>query len=118
MIGLMAKAHHHTVPDFYLKKFKDSSLREYRVWQYERGRAPRAVPTVRAAAIDHYYTIRFDKGRLAWDAAEKSLSSRESGAAQLFGKIESRAFRSSEKKAFAEWMDVQLTRVPCYRDCM
>jgi hypothetical protein len=41
-----------------------------------------------------------------------------SEAAELFGKIESRDFRSSDKKAFAEWMDIQLTRVPCYRDFM
>jgi hypothetical protein len=118
MIGDMAKANQHIVPNFYLKKFRDASLREYRVWQYEKGQVPRAIPTVRTAAIDHCYTLFFGKGRFAWDEAEKRLSRRESEAAQLFDKIESRVFRSSEKKAFAEWMDVQMTRVPCYRDCM
>lgn len=118
MIVRMAKANHHVVPNFYLKKFRDTSLGEYRVWQYAKGRAPRAVPTVRAAAIDHYYTLFFRKGRFAWDAPEKGLSRRESEAAELFNRIESRVFRSSEKTSFAEWMDVQMTRVPCYRDCM
>ena len=118
MIWKMVKANHHTVPNFYLKKFRDTSLREYRVWRYQRGHAPRAVPTLRMATVDHYYTIFFGKKRFALDEAERSLSRRESEAAQLFDKIESRVFRSSEKKAFAEWMDIQMTRVPCYREFM
>ena len=113
----MAAISHHSVPNFYLKKFRGTSLPEYKIWQYEIGKAPRIVPTVRATAIEHYNTAllsathSFDS-----DAFEAALSRYESKAAMLFERIESRDFKASEKEDFARWMSIQMTRVPCFRD--
>lgn len=113
----MAAISHHTVPEFYLKKFRGPSRAGYKVWQYEKGSEPRPVPSVRAAAIDHYSTVLLSAtGSFDSDIVEAALSRHESDAARLFRKIESRDFGASDKADFAKWMSIQMTRVPCFRE--
>jgi hypothetical protein len=113
----MAAISHHTVPEFYLRKFRDPSLAGYKVWQYEKGRPPRAVATRRATAIDHYNTVILS-ATCAFDSeiVEAALNRYETRAARLFRRIESRDFAESEREEFAKWMSVQMTRVPCFRE--
>lgn len=113
----MAAINHRSVPNFYLKKFKDPSLPEYKIWQYEKGRKPKPVPSVRATAIEHYNTVLLSAtGSFDSDIVEAALSRYETDAAVLFARIESARFGSSDKEAFAKWMSIQMTRVPCFRD--
>ena len=113
----MAAINHHCVPNFYLKKFKDPALPEYKIWQYEKGRKPKSIPTVRATAIEHYNTVLLSAtGSFDSDIVEAALSRFETDAAVLFAKIESACFGSRDKEAFAKWMSIQMTRVPCFRD--
>jgi hypothetical protein len=113
----MAAINHHSVPNFYLKKFKDSSLPEYKIWQYEKERKPKLVPSVRATVIEHYNTVLLSAtGSFDSDIVEAALSRYETDAAVLFSRIESADFDSRDKEAFAKWMSIQMTRVPCFRD--
>ena len=112
---------HHAVPDFYLKKFRDPALSGKKVWQYAKGRMPKPIPTKRAEAFAHYNTFLTSPAEsllLRYDSniMEMALGEYETKAGELFKKIESLTFNSSDKESFAKWISVQLTRVTCFRD--
>ncbi len=67
--------------------------------------------------IEHYNTIILSAtGSPDSNIVEAALCRHESKAAALFQKIENRSFKTSDKEAFARWMSIQMTSVPCYRD--
>ena len=97
-------------------------MREYRIWEYQKGRKPRLTPTIRAAAIEHYNTVLLSPtletplSHFDSNIVEKELSKRESEAANLLRKIESNSFSSRDKEALTKWLSIQITRVPCFRE--
>jgi hypothetical protein len=114
-VGGIAKLHH-TVPQFYLRGFADTSERIITVKLPGDKRYTQVVK--KAAATNHFYSI--DGHPQGSDVFEKSLSEMEAAAAAAFDAIERGAWPLSEEQRddLATFMAVQRVRGPDHRRTM
>lgn len=112
------KIAHHFNPRLSLRKFRDPALEGYDIWQYELGIIPTPVLIAKAGMQPHYNTVVLaESGAENTTIIEDALGEYETAAGQVLKAIENgKHITPLQKLKFAEFLSLQLTRPPIFRD--
>lgn len=112
------KNKHHFNPQLSLRKFRDSKLEGYDIWQYEKGELPKPVLIEKTAMQENYNTVILAGTQIEnKNIIEDALQQYESKAGGVLKAIESgKQISTKQKLHLSEFLSLQLTRVPKFRD--
>ena len=111
------KIWHHFNPQLSLRKFRDTKLEGYDIWQYEKGKLPTPALFKETAARKNYNTIILAETQTEdTNLVEDALQQYESNAGEILKTIESgKQISPKQKLHISEFLSLQLTRVPKFR---
>jgi hypothetical protein len=112
------KNKHHTNPQLSLRKFRDSKLEGYDIWQYEKGELPKPVLIENAAMQENFNTVILAGTNIEnKNIIEDALQQYEGKAGEVLKAIESgKQISPQQKLHLSKFLCLQLVRVPKFRD--